>query len=102
MTQCPICGLWENLSCHQPWCSRAGFAGLPEQLQSSNIPPSSRPETPSKLLEQRWNEFLSLGGLFNPGLTASVNEDALRQLALDTRDFLATLQPSASADPTGE
>jgi hypothetical protein len=38
-------------------------------------------------LVRRWNSFLGNGGFFNPGMTASCNEDALRQLVLDTRDF---------------
>lgn len=40
---------------------------------------------------RRWNEFLGNGGFCNPGMTASVNEDALRTLVLDTRDLLAHL-----------
>ncbi len=52
----------------------------------------SKPETPNATLTDlldRWNSFLGNGGFFNPGMTASCNEDALRQLVLDTRDFLA-------------
>jgi hypothetical protein len=37
---------------------------------------------------QRLTEFLSAGGLFNPGETAMANPDTTRQLILDCRDEL--------------
>jgi len=45
-------------------------------------------ETDIPALVQRLTEFLSVGGLFNPGETAMVNPDATRRLILDCRDAL--------------
>ncbi len=65
-------------------------------LRPSEGPETGRPPEAVKALKLRWNNFLENGGFFNPGMTASVNEDAMRQLALDTRDFLAGLVHQAA------
>lgn len=51
------------------------------------------PQPPTSELVKRWQEFLSVGGLFNPGMTATVNEDVLRKLILDTLDQLRLGSP---------
>lgn len=51
-------------------------------------------ETPKQVLLARWQEFLANGGFFNPELMSA---DALRDLALDTRDYLKAAAPGVEA-----
>ncbi len=54
-----------------------------------------------RLLEliERCNSFLGNGGFFNPGMTASANEDATRDLILDVRDELSALVREQEPQP---
>lgn len=57
-----------------------------------------RPVTATELLE-RINEYLSVGGLFNP---EEMEHDKVRDLIMDCRSYITGTKPSNASDKRGE